>query len=44
MCFEAGGVRGFTDAEMDELTRDEDAMRDLAKLVRNIHLCKAVQN
>jgi hypothetical protein len=44
MMFEAGGVRGFTDAEAEELLSDHEAMDNLARLVRNIQLFRAVQN
>ena len=39
----AGGLRGFTDAEMNELVAS-DTMDDLARLVKRIHIIRAGVN
>jgi hypothetical protein len=49
VCLKCGAVmmydrdlkpRGMTDAEMDELTADQEAMDDLARIVKRVHLVK----
>ena len=41
MAFDAaGGLRPFTDREIEELTADAEAMRELARTVRGIHLLR----
>ena len=42
--YEAGKLRGFTDAEMDALMADTEYMNDLAKHVQRIHFLRAGLN
>ena len=41
---ENGALRGFTEAEMDELVADTEAMDELARMVARIHFVRATQN
>lgn len=40
MTMENGELRGFTDAEMDELTADAETMADLARMVQRVYLVR----
>ena len=44
MTIENGALRGFTDKEMEELLCDTEAMDDLARVVRGIHLVRHSTN
>lgn len=38
MTYEAGHLRGFTDAEMKQLVADTETMDELAHLIKGIHI------
>lgn len=40
----SGGLRGMTDAEMDEVTADHEYMDYLASLVKRVHFIQAMPN
>jgi hypothetical protein len=44
MAWAAGTLRGFTDAEMDELIADGETMNEIARTVRSVHLIRAGAN